>query len=134
MIMRWSFLPAVALVCVGVFASEIVTKSSAPFYFPSQVSAVRWNPASAKGGAFTSRSFGPGNKGIELSWTLPAGVRSGSIALFNVAGVCMKTFPVTTPSGNVVWNSTNSGRVARGIYFANFSCAGFKKNLKLLIF
>jgi len=132
--MRWSFLPAVALVCVGVFASEIVTKSSAPFYFPMQVSAVRWNPVSAKGGAFSSRSFGAANKGIELSWTLPGGARSGSISLFNVAGSCIKTFPVTTPTGNVFWNNSGSGRVARGIYFANFSCAGFKKNLKLIIF
>ncbi len=132
--MRWSFIAAVALCSTGGFASEIVSKSSTSFYFPMTVTAVRPTPAAAKGAFFVSRSLGAGNKGVELSWKLPAGVRSGSIALFSVGGVCIKTFPVTTPTGHILWNNSGSGRVARGVYFANFTCSGVKKNLKIIIF
>lgn len=132
--MRWCFLPAMLLACFSIFASEIVTKSSAPFNFPLQVSAVRWNQALAKGGFFNSRFFGAGNRGIELSWALPGSPRSGSIAIFNLSGVCVKSFPVSTAAGSVIWNGTGAGRAAKGIYIAKFSCGAFKKNLKLIIF
>jgi hypothetical protein len=134
MAMKGSILLATALLFSGTFASEIVSKSSAQFTFPTQATAVRWNPGLAKTGAFTLRNLGAGSRSVEFSWALPGSARSGSIGIFNLAGVCVKSFPVNASAGSVLWNSSGSVRAGKGVYFARFTYGTFKKSLKLIIF
>lgn len=118
----------------SLFAAETVVKNSVPFSFPMTVG-VRWNSLSkGKMASFIPIFHYAGNRNIELSWSLPGKVENGSISIFTLTGARIKTFPVASQEGSVVWNISADTKVANGIYFARLSNGAYKKNLKLFVY
>lgn len=122
------FLPA----ALSFSAPETIVKLSAPFSFPAGVG-ISESPAFQNNVLFSRASQLSGKKTIELSWSLPALAKSGSISIFSVTGSKIKTYSIASPAGKVEWDITGSEKVAKGVYFATISYGPSKKNLKLVI-
>jgi hypothetical protein len=120
-------------VAVRFAAAETVVKSSAPFSFPITVGISGNNLLQSANEIFLYNSHMAGNKTVELSWSLPVMAKTGTISIFTVAGVKVKTFAITSRSGRVVWDLTQ-GRIGKGVYCATISYGPSTKNLKLVIY
>ena len=122
------------LCVIGAKASETVIKSSEPFSFPTTVG-VTWKISSTgKDLSFVSQTRYAGRKFVEFSWTVPGTTEKGSISVFNVAGLKLKTFPVASREGSVRWDVMADKRAGSGIYFAKLVCGSYKKNIKIAIY
>ena len=112
-----------------------VVKNSDPFSFPLSVGVLRNTSPHEKDNSFACRTFGAGRRSVELSWALPATAGRGTIALFNVAGACIKTFAVNSPVGSVIWNGMAGSAIRSGVYVARFSWgSSYRRNLKIFVY
>jgi hypothetical protein len=116
---------------VSVFASETVVKNSSQFNFPLTVGISASNPLLTRDVSFNSII---GSKTIELSWSLPFKAYKANISIFNLAGVRIKTYPLSSPEGSVQWNLSGKNKPASGIYFARLSSGTYNKSLKIVIY
>jgi flagellar hook assembly protein FlgD len=118
----------------GLFASEVVVKSSAPFSFPTTVG-VAWKVSLAgKDLSFVSQTRSFGRKTVEFSWAIPGAAEKGFISVFNVKGAKLKTFSLASREGTVQWDVAVDKRVGNGIYFAKLVYGAYKKNIKIAIY
>jgi hypothetical protein len=128
----FALLTITSLLIVPVFA-ETAVKSSAPFSFPTVVG-VAWKVSSSgKDLSFVGHTRFSGRKIVELSWSMPGTMEKGSISIFNLAGATIKTFPVGSREGSVLWDAGSGKKAAKGIYFAKLTCGNYKKNVKIII-
>jgi hypothetical protein len=114
-------------------APETITKLSAPFSFPSTVGVAYRGSLPASGASFLYNTRITGKKVVELSWSLPGRANNGVISIFTVSGSKIKTFAITSQTGIVQWDISESKKVSKGVYFASMSFGSGKKNLKLVI-
>ncbi|MGB7568043.1 MAG: hypothetical protein WBM07_09295 [Chitinivibrionales bacterium] len=122
------------LCVIGAKASETVVKSSVPFSFPTVVG-VTWKISSnGKDLSFVSQTRYSGKKFVEFSWSVPGATEKGSISIFNVAGLKIKTFPVASREGSVRWDVLADKKIGIGIYFAKLVCGVYKKNIKIAVY
>jgi hypothetical protein len=61
-------------------------------------------------------------------------VKKGSISVYNIAGMKLATFPVSSSEGSVQWKGAADKKAGNGIYFAKLTCGSFKKNLKIAVY
>lgn len=122
-----------ALLMIGAAASETIVKNSAPFSFPLTIEAVigqRSFPGQVRFGAFYRGMTG---KSLDLSWSLPKTMSTGTISLYSLKGSVIRTFPITAASGSLRWDISELG-LAKGIYLARLSSVTVKKNHKIVIY
>lgn len=114
-------------------APETVVKMSAPFSFPATVGVLGGRMFRSSDAMFVCNTRLTGKKIVELSWSLPASAKYGTISIFTVSGSKIKTFSIGSPAGAVEWDITESKKIGKGVYFASISYGMSKKNLKLVI-
>jgi hypothetical protein len=114
-------------------APETITKLSAPFSFPTTVGISGSRSFQTTSAAFVSTIHTNGKKTVELSWSLPATAKNGTISIFSVTGSKVKFFSISSHEGKVEWDITGSKKVGKGVYFASITYGLSKKNLKLVI-
>jgi hypothetical protein len=117
----------------GVIASEIVTKSSAPFSFPTTVGVVWKNTVNENNASFISQTRRSGKNIVEFLWSFSSKVDKGNISVFNLSGSRIKMFSVSSREGSVQWDIYAGKKIAQGIYFAKLTCGNFKKDLRIII-
>jgi hypothetical protein len=131
--MRWLSV-VLAFCAASPFASEVVFKNSVPFSFPMAVG-VTWKVSSGgKDLSFVSQMRSFGRKVVEFSWSIPGAEENGSISVFSVRGVKIKSFPLISREGKLQWDVLADKRVGNGIYFAKLVCGAYKKNIKVAVY
>jgi hypothetical protein len=131
--MKQFVLLIIAMCTIALFASETVTKSSAPFAFPLTVGVAWKQTFQGKNISFASQSSLRGRKVVEFSWSLSGNNEKGDISVFNLAGARVKSFSVSSRNGNVQWDVASGKKAAKGVYFAKLTCGTFQKSLKIII-
>ena len=114
-------------------APETIVKLSAQFSFPPSVGILCYHSFQANNVSFLSNTQINGKKAVEFSWSFPGAAKNGNISIFSMNGSKLKTFPVISQTGKVVWNFAESKKVGKGVYFASISYGSNKQNLKLFI-
>jgi hypothetical protein len=125
---------AIILVSMGLFASETVVKSSAPFSFPTTVGITTAPSQFQKGLSFNANVHCAGNKSVLLSWSLPGVPEKGTISIFSLSGSKIQTYSVNSRTGSVQWKLASDKKIAKGIYFARIMSGTYSKNIKLAIY
>ncbi|MDD5528782.1 MAG: T9SS type A sorting domain-containing protein [bacterium] len=103
-----------------------------------------WSEAtSCLGGPNLTVSQNPFSKSTVISYSLPANVGSVSggfsLAIYNIAGKLVKSFPITqlpnSQMTTVAWDGTdnNANNLKTGIYFVRLVTGNFKETKKLIL-
>ena len=123
----------VALALSGALFATTTVKNSAPFSFPTVVGVKGGQHLQDITEVFAGGYNPAGGRTVTLSWSLPVKAERGSISIFNITGSKIRTFPIGSSRGYVVWDLSGEKRVGNGIYFATLSYGSCKKNLQLVI-
>jgi hypothetical protein len=130
--MKSLWLAVVCLLPVILFA-ETVTKSSIPFSFPTGVAVHDNRYAAGSETVFTGTAHFTGKRVISFSWSAPQQAKKGSIALFSLSGVLVRSVAITAQSGSVEVNCTEN-QLPRGVYFAKLSFGTFEKTINFIMY
>lgn len=122
---------AVLCATAGITA-ETVVKNSAPFQFPVIVGVANSEWMKVNQTAFSVKSSFAAAGALTFSWSVPQKAARGSIALFTISGVKVKTVAITKPSGLITLS--NRDLPAAGIYFAKLSFAGIEKTSNFVVY
>jgi hypothetical protein len=130
--MKGLFLILTAFFVFGINA-ETVTKNSDPFAFPFPTRTIGQFSVQSKDIEFSYNLHSLNQSIVTLSWALPVKADRGSISIFTLSGIKIKTIAIAEPQGSINMGPSNGGKLPNGVYIASLSYGMCKKNIQMLI-